>query len=208
MERYALMFRVKPGSESSVASILADYDRPATTIDETTRLLGTTVFMFENVVVRVIEVEGDLRRVVGHLAGQPQIQATEEALNPHLLEPRDLSDPAAARAFFQRAMMERLSHIAPLPDAAPETGAAAYAFLLPLSARHVVIEELFDGEGSAPSALSRTGPVRSATVFRHGDSLVLVLQVRGPLEEATGIPHLLEDRLMSVVTDRRAPQVA
>ena len=42
MQRYALAFTVKPGTEQQVADILTSYGRPVTEIDENTRLLGTT----------------------------------------------------------------------------------------------------------------------------------------------------------------------
>jgi hypothetical protein len=108
MERHSLLFRIKPGTEAHVADVLAGYESPATVIDDETRLLRTTVFMHGDVVVRTMDIEGSLQKVAAHLSRQPQIQATEQALNSSLAEPRDLSDPAAAGAFFRRAMMQRI----------------------------------------------------------------------------------------------------
>jgi len=110
VERHAVMFTVRPGSEEAVAEILASYDRPAAEIDESTRLIGTTVFMKGNIVVRVMDFEGRLDRVMAHLSQQPTVRGVEERLNPYLEEPRDLSDPQGARQFFQRAMMRRITH--------------------------------------------------------------------------------------------------
>lgn len=110
MERHAIMFTVKPGSEDEVARILSSYDRPPAEIDEDTRLLATTVFMKDNVVVRIFDIEGALDKVMRHLSQMPQIREAEEALNPYLEEPRDLSDQEGARRFFGRAMMQRLTH--------------------------------------------------------------------------------------------------
>ena len=110
MERHALLFRVKPGTEAAVEAVLAGYPRPATVIDDETRLLGTTVMMHGNVVVRSMEIEGSLPKVAAHLSRQPEIQAVERALNPYLEEPRDMTDPQSARAFFQRSGMRLLMH--------------------------------------------------------------------------------------------------
>jgi hypothetical protein len=110
MQRHALLFTVRPGSEEAVAAVLEGYRRPPTEIDAETRLLGTTVLMHRNVVVRTMEIEGSIRKVAGHLARQPEIQAAERALNPYLEQPRDMSDPLSALGFFQRAAMKLVIH--------------------------------------------------------------------------------------------------
>ncbi len=199
MERHALLFRIKPGSESKVSTILAGYERPATEIDESTRLRSTTVFMHGTVVVRMIEIEGELRRVVAHLAQQPAVQATEKALNPHLALPRDLREPIAARAFFQRSMMKRLAGEG--PDAAAAAGARhALICAIPLDSRDEV-DKMFarDGVGAfRPDGAS----LRGASVFRHEDTLVTVYA------DGTHPEPLLGEQAMSVVTDRRALEAA
>jgi hypothetical protein len=110
MERYALAFTVKPGTEQQVADILSSYGRPEAEIDEDTRLLGTTVFMRGNLVVRVLDIEGQLPTVMQHLAAQPEIQEAERQLTPYLEQERDMSTPEGARAFFINAMMTRVTH--------------------------------------------------------------------------------------------------
>jgi hypothetical protein len=110
MDRYALYFTCKPGHEEEVAKLLGDYDRPVPYIDEDARLISTTIFMHGNIIVRVLDVEGDLIKVVRHLSQQPAIQAVEEALTPHLEEARDMSSPESAAAFFMKAMMTRVTH--------------------------------------------------------------------------------------------------
>jgi hypothetical protein len=110
MERFALSFTCKPGSEAECAAILKDYDRPVPYIDEDTRLLSTTIFMQGNLIVRVLDIEGDFVKAVRHLASQPAIQEVEAKLTPHLEVPRDMSTPDGARDFFLRAMMTRVTH--------------------------------------------------------------------------------------------------
>lgn len=118
MDRYALHFTVKPGAEEEVAHLLKTYDRPPPEIDDETKLLGTTIFMHGNHVIRVMDVQGDLRKVIQHLAAQPGIHELEEKLTPLLEEPRDMSTPEGARGFFMKAMMTRVTHrVAGEPDA-------------------------------------------------------------------------------------------
>ncbi|MDF3148611.1 SchA/CurD-like domain-containing protein [Streptomyces sp. T21Q-yed] len=117
--RHALTFTVKPGSESKVTEILAGYAPPQARVDDSTRLRRTTLFIHGNRVVRTVEVEGDLMAALRHVSRQPEVRAVEEALNPHLEQHRDLSDPESARAFFARAAMPAVHHVArggPDPD--------------------------------------------------------------------------------------------
>ena len=108
--RHALTFKVKPGSEQTVAGILAGYTSPAAQVDDTTRLLRTSLFMRGNEVVRSVEVAGDLVAALRHVAAQPEVRAVEEAINPYLEQSRDLNDPLAARDFFMRAALPAVHH--------------------------------------------------------------------------------------------------
>jgi SchA/CurD like domain len=190
MQRHSLLFRIKQGTETRVAEILAGYDRPETIIDAETRLLRTTVFMHGDVVVRTMDIEGSVQKVSAHLARQPQIQATEQALNPCLAEPRDLGDPAAMGAYFRRAMMERLVDrqipIA-LDDAAPPV--TRHALLYPLRpGTGAAADGVFQAGGDPPPQAGGTR-LLSTTVFRHGDIVVRMFEIAGDLDEAIG--HLV-----------------
>lgn len=109
MQRYAITFRVKPGSVERVQELLATYEPPEWTTPDGTRLLSTSVFMKDDLVVRMMEIEGNLGSAMAHLSRQPSIQALERELDQHLVEPRDLSSPEGARAFFSRAMMRTVT---------------------------------------------------------------------------------------------------
>ncbi|GAA3383112.1 SchA/CurD-like domain-containing protein [Cryptosporangium minutisporangium] len=109
MQRHAITFRVKAESVDAVRELLANYEPPEWTAPDGTRLLGTSIFLKGDTVVRVMDIEGSLPSVMAHLAQQPSIQALERALDPHLAEPRDLSTPEGARAFFGAAMMEHVT---------------------------------------------------------------------------------------------------
>ncbi|HEU5373998.1 MAG TPA: TcmI family type II polyketide cyclase [Ktedonobacteraceae bacterium] len=110
MERFALFFKVKPGTEEEVARIFQSYGRPNVEVSTKTRLLGTSVFMKDNVVVRILDIEGDLEEAATFLSQQGAIQQVEKQLNQYLEEPRDFADPNVARKFFETASMRRLTH--------------------------------------------------------------------------------------------------
>ena len=111
MIRHALAFRVRPGTEDAVAKLLADYEPPALEIDEHTRLVGTAVFMKGNLVIRVVEVEGDLAKVAPHLAADPAVRVVEQELRQYLAEePAGSTGPEAQRTFFARRLMTTLLH--------------------------------------------------------------------------------------------------
>lgn len=234
MERHSLLFRIKPGTEAHVVAILAGYESPDTVIDDETRLLRTTVFMHGTVVVRTMDIEGSLPKVAAHLSRQPQIRATEQALNAHLAEARDLSDPAGASSFFRRAMMRRIVDRRIPVDTGDGTAVTRHALLYPLRpGTGDAADATFQAGGDPPPQAGSTR-LHSTTVFRHGDTVVRMFEITGELDEAIG--HLVraaalqsagrglaefidggidltgEDglraffhrQLMSVVTDRRA----
>ncbi|MEU2338217.1 TcmI family type II polyketide cyclase [Streptomyces sp. NPDC006654] len=111
MQRYAVTFRVRPGTEEDVANLLASYDPPNPEIDAETRLLSTSVFMKDQQIVRMIEFEGDFRKVMAHLSQDPSIQYVEQELDKYLVEEdrRDMSNPQGAKEFFARAMMRTVT---------------------------------------------------------------------------------------------------
>ncbi|WP_083852942.1 SchA/CurD-like domain-containing protein [Saccharomonospora glauca] len=186
MERHALTFPVRPGTEDRVRRILASYPRPRTEIGGGSRLLATSVFLWKNHVVRVIDVEGPLPVVVRHLTSDPAIRETEEELNPFLVRPRDFSDPESVRWFFRRAMMTRVVHqdAGPRPSGSRE-GRTRVALRYPVRpGRGDAVAQMFSWGQSLPlGAALRTGLI-GTTVFRHGDLVIRVLDVEGDPDEA------------------------
>ena len=114
-EYWALQWKVKPGSEEAVIKLFEDYGRPDHVVldaegNEKGLLVSTMVFMKENTVVRVMEIEGaSFPEVAAHMGKQPAIRELEEKLDEHLLEPRDMSTPEGARKFFMDSMMRCLA---------------------------------------------------------------------------------------------------
>ena len=109
----ALLYKMKPGFEDEVTNLFTSCGRPDHDgRDEegnvVGRLLTTMVFVGKEAAVRVIEVEGDVRVVAGHISQQDEVKEFERGIEQYLAEPRDLSNPEGARAFFQRSGMQNV----------------------------------------------------------------------------------------------------
>ena len=75
------------------------------------RLLGTAVFIKDDVMVRVIHYEGEWSAIGRYMAGQRGVHLLESKLAPYLVEQRDTSTPAAFGEYFQDATMRCLSQL-------------------------------------------------------------------------------------------------
>ena len=67
------------------------------------RLLGTAVFIKDDVVVRVIHYEGDFSAIGKHMAQQKGVHLIEDALKPYLVERESATSEADFRAHFKNA---------------------------------------------------------------------------------------------------------
>ncbi|MGV9557829.1 SchA/CurD-like domain-containing protein [Streptomyces sp. NPDC003401] len=174
--RHALTFTVRPGSEETVAKILSDYASPEPRVDDTTRLIRTSLFMHGNRVVRAIEVRGDLLAALRHVARQPEVRAVEEAINPYLEQDRDLDDPESARVFFTRAALPAVHHVS-----AGEEGRDTVRHALYYPAREgrgLRLAELL-AQQDEKAADEPGGPVLRSTIFQRDDVVVRLVDVRG-----------------------------
>ncbi|MFF0296700.1 SchA/CurD-like domain-containing protein [Kitasatospora sp. NPDC004614] len=229
--RHALSFTVRPGAEAKAAELLSGYRSPQARVDDTTRLLRTSLFMRGNRVVRCVEVAGDLVAALRHVAQQPEVRAVEQAINPYLEEHRDLDDPMAARDFFQRAAIPAVHHHAALKSGPVQR----HAYLYPVRPGcGAALAELLAGEDEHAAA-DPGSPLVRATVHRRDDLVVRLvdlltdpasdpataLGVAGPraaavlgkladiptehpVPSADGLRHLLAECTMTPITDRRS----
>ncbi|MBN0043451.1 antibiotic biosynthesis monooxygenase [Streptomyces actuosus] len=185
--RHALTFTVKPGSEKTVAKILADYASPEPKVDDTTRLCRTSLFMHGNRVVRAIEVRGDLLAALRHVARQPEVRAVEEAINPYLEHDRDLDDPESARVFFTRAALPAVHHVTAEQD---DPRAERHALYYPARPEQGMrLAELL-AQHDAAAAEDTHSPVLRSTIFQRDDVVVRLIDVRGGLNAAGPAPAL------------------
>lgn len=113
----AITYRVKPGYEDEIAEIFAGFQRVDSPVlrdqaeDQVGRLLGTAVFIKDDVMVRIIHYEGDFRAVAGHMARQRGVHLIEEKLAPYLATQRDTSTQEGFGAYFRDAVMRCVSQL-------------------------------------------------------------------------------------------------
>ncbi|MCO8306498.1 MULTISPECIES: SchA/CurD-like domain-containing protein [Streptomyces] len=205
--RQALTFTVSPGSEDTVAKILADYPSPQARVDETTRLFRTSVFMSGNRVVRAVEAKGDLTAALRFVARQPEIRAVEEALDPYLEEDRNLDDPASAREFFARASLPVVHHMTaagPRPTADVHRHALLYPVktgcgpaVASLLARQ---DELAVNKEMAARQTART--LLSSTIFQRDDIVVRLVDLSVPLDRSPALAAGISGRRAAAVLGR------
>ncbi|MFF4403270.1 SchA/CurD-like domain-containing protein [Streptomyces sp. NPDC001262] len=107
----AITYRVKPGHEDEIAEIFRDFrrvDDPVLRAEdgrEVGKLLGTAVFVKDDVMVRMIHYEGDFTAIGRHMSRQRGVHAVEEKLAPLLDEERDTATPEGFGAYFRNATM-------------------------------------------------------------------------------------------------------
>jgi len=113
----AITYRVKPGHHEEIRDIFARFQRVDTPdfqgADGTAagRLLGTAVFLKDDVIVRVIHYDGDFQAIGAHMAKQRGVRTVEDELAPYLATPRDTSSPEAFAAYFRDAVMDCVSQL-------------------------------------------------------------------------------------------------
>jgi hypothetical protein len=113
----AITYRVKPGHDDEIARIFAQFQRvdtpdlPGDGGERAGRLLGTAVFVKDDVMVRVIHYEGDFAAVGKHMARQRGVHVLEERLAPYLAERRDTADPEGFARYFRDATMRCVSQL-------------------------------------------------------------------------------------------------
>ena len=117
----AITYRVKPGHEEEIAEIFAGFrPMPDPSLEggdggAAGRLLGTAVFIKDDVVVRVIHYEGDFAAVGRHVGAQRGTHLIEEKLAPYLAVARETATEEGFGSYFRDATMRCVSHLPPLP---------------------------------------------------------------------------------------------
>jgi hypothetical protein len=113
----AITYRVKPGHEDEIAEIFAKFqrvNRPEYQGDngqQAGKLLGTAVFIKDDIVVRVIHYEGEFAAIGRHMAAQKGVHLIEDALAPYLAEQRDTTTQEGFGAYFRDATMRCISQL-------------------------------------------------------------------------------------------------
>ena len=107
---FALLYKLKPGTEAAVEELFAKSGRPEHDIrseDGTIKgqLLRTLVFMGTGMCVRVLEVDGDLAQVAAHMSQQKSVREFEREVEKYLAVHRDMKSRAGAQQFFRESGM-------------------------------------------------------------------------------------------------------
>ena len=115
----AITYKVKPGHEDEIEQLFANFRRVSTPIiknDEgevTGELLGSAVFIKDDLMVRVIHYEGSLADVGRHMARQSGVHNIETGLKPFLAEERDTATPEKFQNHFRRSIMRSIAQLTP-----------------------------------------------------------------------------------------------
>jgi hypothetical protein len=113
----AITYRVKPGNEDKIAEIFAGFQRvnrpdfSDADGNAAGKLLGTAVFIKDDVMVRVIHYEGDFAWVGRHMGQQQGVHLIEDALAPYLAYDRETESEAGFGAYFKDATMRCISQL-------------------------------------------------------------------------------------------------
>lgn len=113
----AITYKVKPGYEDEIAEIFANFRRVDTPVlrddagEPVGELLGTAVFIRDDLMVRVIHYSGDFAAIGRHMATQKGVHLLEEKLAPYLAESRDSGTLEGFQTYFRNATMRCISQL-------------------------------------------------------------------------------------------------
>ncbi|MET7557393.1 SchA/CurD-like domain-containing protein [Streptomyces albidoflavus] len=183
----AVTYRVAPGHEEELTEVFSPHnftrvDSPVIkngTGETVGMLLGTGLFVQEDVMVRVIHHDGvGAARIARHMSVQKGVHDAERAILPYLTEPRDTETPEGFREHFHRSLMTVLEQHS--PDERPAAGTVALRYPLRAGAGAELAAARATANVRAFLRLAEEYPaiVRTA-LFLHEDTLVRVVQYDG-----------------------------
>lgn len=111
----AITYPVKPGYDEEIAEIFNNFTRVSSPdlVDESGevvgRLTGTGVFIKHDVMIRVIQYEGDFAPVAKHMGSHPGVHALEAKLQPYLRAERDTQSVEGFTNHFENSLMRCIS---------------------------------------------------------------------------------------------------
>lgn len=111
----AINYPIKAGHEDEISAIFQNFTRVASPdlADEegnlVGRLLGTAVFINDDVLIRVIHYEGDFAPVGRHMGSHPGVHSLESQLQPYLREERDTGTVEKFSTHFENSLMRCIS---------------------------------------------------------------------------------------------------
>ncbi len=122
----AITYDILPGHEDELAELFGNFRRVGTSTvpgadgAPASAILATALFLRDDLMVRVVEYEGDIEAVARFMAAQPGIQDVERRLKPFLASPRHTDTVEGFVATFLGSRLRCISQLA-----VPRTGPAA-----------------------------------------------------------------------------------
>jgi hypothetical protein len=190
----AISYGIEPGHEEEIAEIFSprNFRRVDSAAirdengEEVGKLLATGVFIQDTAMIRVIEYEGDIRRIGQHMARQEGVQEAERRIAPFLLEQRDTRDATGFTNHMRNSAIRCL-----MQRSIPGVPAARMlALRYPIKPGHEdQLAELFSAvRGEARPTLrgadaQDTGLLAGIALFVRGGDMFRVVQFDGEIED-------------------------
>ncbi|MFJ8107277.1 SchA/CurD-like domain-containing protein [Streptomyces sp. NPDC096132] len=190
----AITYRVRPGHEEELTEVFSPHnftrvDSPVIKDSEgeaAGMLLGTGLFVQDDVLVRVIHHDGvGAAEVARHMSVQKGVREAERAISPYLTEPRDTETPEGFRNHFHRSLMTVLEQHSPDERPALGTVALRYPLRAGAGAELTALRETVNSRASLTMAPEHPSIIRTA-LFLHEDTLVRVVQYDGHPYDVVG----------------------
>ncbi|MFI6823872.1 SchA/CurD-like domain-containing protein [Micromonospora sp. NPDC050187] len=113
----AIRYDVIPGHEDEIAEIFANFRRVSSPVltdekgEKVGELLGSAVFIKDEIVIRVIHYEGDFSAIGRHMGQQAGVHDLEGRLAKYLKTQRDTSTPEKFAEYFRNATMRCIAQL-------------------------------------------------------------------------------------------------
>jgi hypothetical protein len=189
----AISYKVHPGHEDEIAEIFSvrNFVRVASPElrgpdgDVVGRLLATGLYIQNDLMVRVIQYEGDLAAVGRTMAMAPGVRIAEERLAPFLAEPRE-NTPEGFRAHFRASSMRCIQQR--VLQERPATGLAALRYRVKPGHEDDIARVFAGVQRDARPTLrnadgAESGLIVAVALFVRDDTMIRVVQFDGELDD-------------------------
>lgn len=204
MNRHALAYPLAAGADQSAVAVAREWTWPMKGWESGSRLLACTVFHQPGLLIRFLDVEGELDPCLRALARDESVRRCEARLARWLADPpagdpdieelhRRLALPWIAGRFTDPALLPAGHQV--------RTSRAALLYPVRPGQGQAVREALTGGRGLQVRATESTA-LASTAVFGSGDLVVRLVEVAGDL--AAGFAHLRTTASRSPVAGRLA----
>ncbi|MFC4587951.1 SchA/CurD-like domain-containing protein [Sphaerisporangium corydalis] len=190
----AITYRVKPGYEKEIAEIFdpANFkraDTPNVRNDQggqSARILGTGLFIQDDIMVRAIQYDGELEDVARHMASQRGVREAEERIAPYLAEERDTSSVEGFLSYFRKSTMLCVQQRT-IQDV-PGAQLAALRYRVKPGFEQEIAKVFSEVQAEARPALrdqagQEVGLIVAVALFVKDESMIRVVQYDGELDD-------------------------